>query len=256
MKSVYKDRVDVVRLGSAELLRKMHSAIREGRTVIIENMLEDGPDAALMPVVSRQVLHRGQKSYYRLGDEELEIHDEFKLFLHTKLANPHYAPELHAETTIVNFTVTQSGLEDQLLSLVVRKERKDLADQRAYLIEQNNQYKIKLKVLEDTILQKLADAEGDVTTDVELIESLEDAKQTSNDIKKKMDIAVETEKEINLTSEKYRDVAQRGSLLFFLMNDLFRIHSFYMYSLNSFVVIFMRGIDLVSEDKGGWLCCH
>jgi hypothetical protein len=39
------------------------------------------------------------------------------------------------------------------------------------------------------------------------------------------------------------------SLLFFLMNDLFRIHSFYMYSLNSFVVIFMRGIDLVSEDK-------
>jgi dynein heavy chain len=101
-------------------------------------------------------------------------------------------------------------LEDQLLSLVVRKERKDLADQRSFLIEQNNQYKVKLKFLEDTILQKLADAEGDVTTDVELIESLEDAKQTSNDIKKKMDIAVETEKEINVTSEKYRDVAQRG----------------------------------------------
>ena len=153
---------------------------------------------------------RSGRQFYQLNEEELEIHDEFHLYLHTKLANPHYAPELHAETTIVNFTVTQSGLEDQLLSLVVRKERKDLADQRSFLIEQNNQYKVKLKFLEDTILQKLADAEGDVTTDVELIESLEDAKQTSNDIKKKMDIAVETEKEINVTSEKYRDVAQRG----------------------------------------------
>ena len=128
---------------------------------------------------------------------------------------------------------------------MVQKERSDLAQQRSYLIEQNNQFKVKLKSLEDLILQKLADAEGDVTTDVELIESLEDAKKTSNDIKKKMDIAVETEKEINVTSEKYRDVAKRGSLLFFVMNDLFRIHSFYMYSLNAFVVIFMRGIDLV-----------
>ena len=251
LKSVYKDKCDVVRLGTPDVQRKVEAAIREGRTIVIENMLEDGPDASLMPVVSRQILHRQKKQYYRLNDEELEIHPDFKLFLHTKLANPHYAPELHAETTIVNFTVTQSGLEDQLLSLVVQKERSDLAQQRAFLIEQNNQYKIKLKFLEDTILQKLADAEGDVTTDVELIESLEDAKKTSNDIKKKMDVAVETEREINLTSEKYRDVAQRGSLLFFLMNDLFRIHSFYMYSLNAFVVIFLRGIDMVSESSDG-----
>ena len=68
---------------------------------------------------------------------------------------------------------------------MVRKERADLAEQRAHLIQQDNQFKIKMKELEDTILQKLADAEGDVTTDVALIESLEDAKKTSNEIKQR-----------------------------------------------------------------------
>ena len=72
LKGMYKDKVDVVRLSSVDLLRKMSTAIKEGRTIIIENMLEDGPDAALMPVIARQikvrvdctqVVHR----LYRLG---------------------------------------------------------------------------------------------------------------------------------------------------------------------------------------------
>ena len=70
----------------------------------------------------------------------------------------------------MNFTVTEQGLEDQLLTLVVRKERADLAEQRATLIEQDNEFKIKMVELEDQILFKLATAEGDISEDVELIE--------------------------------------------------------------------------------------
>lgn len=50
----------------------------------------------------------------------------------------------------------------QLLNLVVRKERPDLADLGEQLVEQQNGFKIKMKELEDNILYKLATAEGGV----------------------------------------------------------------------------------------------
>lgn len=91
-----------------------------------------------------------------------------------------------AETTLINFTVTEQGLEDQLLALVVNKERPDLEETKTQLIIQNTEFTIKLKELEDGLLLKLSTAEGDITEDVALIESLEDAKRVSTEISEKV----------------------------------------------------------------------
>ena len=40
-----------------------------------------------------------------------------RMYLQTKLANPHFKPEVAAQTTLVNFCVTEVGLEEQLLAL-------------------------------------------------------------------------------------------------------------------------------------------
>lgn len=68
--------------------------------------------------------------YIKLGDKEIEYHPNFRLILQTKLANPHYKPEMQAQTTLINFTVTREGLEDQLLANVVAKERPDLEENK------------------------------------------------------------------------------------------------------------------------------
>ncbi len=101
--------------------------------------------------------------WYRIGEEEVEFNPSFKLILHTKLSNPHYPPEVQAETALINFAVTEVGLVEQLLSLVVRKEMYDLACKRDELLVQQNQFRVEVKRLEDQILAKLAAAEGDVT---------------------------------------------------------------------------------------------
>jgi len=54
---------------------------------------------------------------------------------------------------------------------------------------------------------------------------------------------------IKITSEKYRPVANRTSLLFFLMGDLVKIHTYYIYSLAAFTQVFFRGIDLVTTPE-------
>ena len=61
-------------------------------------------------------------------------------------ANPHYLPEVCIKVTLINFTVTSRGLEDQLLGDVVRKERPDLEESRDRLVVSISTDKRQLKV--------------------------------------------------------------------------------------------------------------
>ena len=133
------------------------------------------------------------------------------------------------------------------MSLVVRKERPDLAQQKEELIQQQNGFKIKLKELEAGLLHQLATAEGDILENIELIESLEFSKKLSTEITEKVEIAKETEININVASEFYRPAASRGALVFFLLMELTKIHSFYKFSLDSFIIVVKRAIDIVAE---------
>lgn len=56
-----------------------------------------------------------------------------------------------------------------------------------------------------------------------------------------------TEANINNISEMYRPAASRGALIYFLLSDLPKIHSFYKFSLESFIDVINRAIDKITE---------
>jgi len=62
-----------------------------------------------------------------------------------------------------------------------------------------------------------------------------------------VEIAKETEIQINTASEFYRPAASRGALVFFLLMELTKIHSFYKFSLDSFIIVVQRAINIVAE---------
>eukprot|EP00742_Colponemidia_sp_Colp-10_P004283 GILJ01004568.1.p1 GENE.GILJ01004568.1~~GILJ01004568.1.p1 ORF type:complete len:2868 (+),score=508.60 GILJ01004568.1:1-8604(+) len=244
VKNMCKERgLQVLKLSDPTFLRTLENAIRYGQSVLLENVGAD-LDPVLEPILLQQVFRRGGQWLLHLGDQDIPYSDEFKLYLTTTLPNPHYLPEVCIKVTIINFTVTVKGLEDQLLVDVVRAERPDLEEQKDTLIVQISSDKKQLEDLEDKILMLLAQAEGDILDDEVLINTLAASKSTSEAIKIRMRDAETTAQQINIAREAYRAVAVRGSLLYFVVADMGLIDSMYQYSLSYFSQIFNSRLQL------------
>ena len=52
----------------------------------------------------------------------VEYDKNFTFYITTKLSKPHYSPEVCVKVTMLNFMVTDKGLEDQMLNIVVEFE--------------------------------------------------------------------------------------------------------------------------------------
>ncbi len=85
---------------------KVLQCIEQGLPLLLENLPAD-IDAVLDPVLGKQTIKRGRSIIIKVGDAEVEYDPRFRLYLQTKLSNPHYKPEIAAQTTLVNFCVTE-----------------------------------------------------------------------------------------------------------------------------------------------------
>ena len=94
-----------------------------------------------------------------MGGEQIDYDMKFKLFLVTKLYNPHFRPEIAAQCTIINFIVTESGLEEQLLAAVVNIEKNELEMMRQELVKKQNEFSVTLDKLEESLLISLSEAD-------------------------------------------------------------------------------------------------
>ncbi|NWV92100.1 DYH17 protein, partial [Machaerirhynchus nigripectus] len=246
IKNKFGEDLQIVRLGQRRYLDTIAQAVSEGQTLLIEDIGET-VEAVLDPLLSRTT---AKGRYIRIGDKEVEYNQQFRLILHTRCFNPHYKPEVQAQCTLINFLVTREGLEDQLLAAVVARERPDLETLKANLTKSQNEFKIKLKELEDSLLARLSAAGGDFLRDTALVENLEITKRTAKEIEEKVNEAKVTEVQINVAREHYRPAAERASLLYFILSDLSKINPIYQFSLKAFNGVFEKAIQraIPSDD--------
>lgn len=128
-------KLQVIKLSDGSYLRSLENAIQFGLPVLLENIGEE-LDPSLEPLLLKQVFKSGGVNCIRLGDSVIEYSSDFKFYLTTKMRNPHYLPEVAVKVTLLNFTITLDGLADQLLGVVVAKERPDLEQQKNELVVQ------------------------------------------------------------------------------------------------------------------------
>ena len=165
------------------------------------------------------------------------------------MRNPHYLPETSVKVSLLNFMITPEGLEDQLLGIVVAKEKPELEEEKSQLILLSAENKRRLKEIEDKILEILSTSEGNILENETAIEVLSSSKVISVELSEKQKVAEETEMKIDETRESYRPIARHSSLLFFCIAELINIEPMYQYSLNWFIDLFINSINMSNKSN-------
>ncbi|KAI9224756.1 dynein heavy chain and region D6 of dynein motor-domain-containing protein [Blastocladiella britannica] len=236
-----ENNLQVIKLTDSDYLRTLENAIQFGAPVLLENVKEE-LDPILEPLLQKQIFKSGGSQCIRLGDSTIEYSPNFKLYITTKLRNPHYLPELQTKVSLLNFMITPEGLEDQLLGIVVQKERPELEEEKNQLILASADNRRRLKEIEDKILEILSASEGNILENSTAIEVLSSSKILSNEITEKQKIADETERAIDETRDSYRPIAYHSATMFFCIAELVNIDPMYQYSLNWYLGLYVASI--------------
>lgn len=112
----------------------------------------------------------------KLGDTPIEYSKDFKFYVTTKLPTPHFSPEVCVKVTMLNFSVTEKGLTDQMLNIVVKHEDPKNMDRFNQAIVQNAANNRKKSELEDKILNQIACSDVDILEDDVLLITLDESK--------------------------------------------------------------------------------
>ncbi|CAM9101409.1 unnamed protein product [Chrysoparadoxa australica] len=248
IKNTYaNENLTVKTLNEPDFMKHLELAIQFGNPFLFENIDEE-LDPMLDPVLEKNIVQEGPSKTIVLGDKAVDWDDSFRLFFTTKLANPHYSPEVMGKTMIINYGVTMDGLANQLLNVVVGHERQDLEESYASLVSEMSESSALIVSLEDTLLKELSSSTGNILDNEELIRTLDETKSKAEEIKVKLEKAGFTKDEISEARAVYVPVAKRGSILYFAMAGMSSIMSMYEISLDSFLGVFCMALETAKKD--------
>ncbi|VVC38387.1 Dynein heavy chain, domain-2,Dynein heavy chain domain,Dynein heavy chain, P-loop containing D4 domain,P- [Cinara cedri] len=240
--------LSIIRFTTPNYIKILERAIMEGQPVLLENIYEE-LDPVLDPVLLTQVFLSGGVYCLKIGETIVEYNDRFRLYITTKLKNPHYLPDIAVKVVLLNFVITPIGFEDQLLGVVVAKDRPDLEAEKNRLIIQGAENARSLKDIEDKILQVLSSSEGNILDDEGAVNILSSSKILANEIGVKQAEAKTTEETIDKTRRQYQVVAAYSTILFFIIDSLTNIDPMYQYSLTWFINLFVSAIEKSAKSE-------
>lgn len=227
------NRLCIIKLTQPDYLRVLENALQYGLPVLLENVT-NGMDPILESILLREVFKQSGSMSIKLGDSMVEYNDAFRLYITTNLSQPDYSAEIAAKVTIVNFVITDKGLENSLLATAVMRERPDLEAEKNQLTLQSTDAKklVQLNVMKyviydykhyfcrslrdenEKILSALASDESILEND-NATQLVTGSKMLINELNEKQSVIEVTEKQINAYRAAYAPIASHASILYF-----------------------------------------
>ena len=247
--SYYADK-KIVRTSFADeaFMKHLDTSLRFGCPILVQDV--EKIDPILNSVLNKEVHKQGGRTLIRVGDHEVDFNDNFKLFMITRDANAKFTPDVCSRVTFVNFTVTPASLQNQCLMIFLKHERPDVEAKRLNLLKLQGEFIVRLRELEDDLLNKLSNIKGNILENEEMIKTLETLKNEAKKVMEDMSKSDQVLKEVESVTSEYLELADISSKIYFSLQAMGQIYSFYQFSLNYFMNILLKVLTADPElDK-------
>ena len=248
LKNHLKDsRLEVINQQDPNFTTSLELAVRFGKTLIIQEV--DGVEPLIVPLLRKDLISQGHRYVIQIGDKAVDYNETFRLFLTTRNPDPETKPFASALISEVNFTTTRAGLTSQLLAATIQHEKPELEERKTEILKTEEDLKIQLSGLEESLLQELASAEGNILENKTLLDSLNETKAKSLTISESLQESIQLQSSLNQERNAFLPLAEYGSKLFFVISGLTKLNNMYQFSLSSFLRLFRRALEN-KEDVG------
>ena len=216
-------------------MKTLASAIRFGTTLLVHDI--ESLDPILNPILNKELQRIGGRTLIRLGNEDIDFSPKFLIILVTRNPILKFPPDLCSRVTMINFTITPSSLQSQVLSLLLKSEHPNIEKRRNDIYILQGQQSAKLRELQDELLKQINLVQGAILDDDLVINTLENIKnqsiQLNNDVQQTNEIILEIQAITNI----YLDLAIAMSSIYFTLEQLSEVSFLYQFNLQFFLNI-------------------
>lgn len=240
----------VVAPSKPKWLDKVAGAVQHGLAVVVKGLDDTiGAPRELTPLIRKATFERGHNRFVQFIGQELEYHPSFRLYLVTSMPSPSLPPSLAASCTTIDFTVSESAVEELLLSSLVRAEKPSLEDDRQNLTTKSLSHTMKLATIEARVLDRLCGAPADLLGDVPLVQEMENCRDEVDDVKHTIEKDEKSEVSITRLRDMYRAVAKETAGAYFSALSLRHHHPLYCFPLPAYSEAFLKGARNSEESE-------
>lgn len=261
-----QNKLTITKPNDEDLLRKLENAIQFGTPILLEDVVAENLNPAVLSLLASISSHHiaslspspalaSAKHLVRVGDTLFACAEGFRLYITTQHPFPHFPPDATARGTLIDFTLTPEGLEEQLLGLGVARIHAEVEAQRERFATQAHAHTQKLIEVEDKMLMSLTSAGVRFLEDDALVQSLAKSKASARELTQQLAEVAQNTRKLNALRAVYLPLASRGVTLFFILADLHRLDPMYHYSLSYFTYLFQHSIDEEIRrcaEREGW----
>jgi dynein heavy chain 1 len=213
----------------------LSGAVRFGTTLMVENV--EKIDPILNPILNKELQRTGGRTLVRIGSEDVDFSPKFKIILCTKNPAVQLTPDICSRVTVVNFTVTPDSLQNQSLSHLVQSMKPDIESQREALMKLQGEQNVKLRELEDKMLNTISACEGSILDDDRIVEGMEVLMKEGLQVEEQIANSDEVMKQVHLAVARFEPFAVICRSIFVLLAEMRSISYLYEFPAKTFMTI-------------------